>query len=58
MTSITILFEKIDAELLFTERDSLNVYVESFRWKKMFDFSNYPKGSKFFDETKKELFEK
>ena len=38
MTSITILFKKIDAELLFTERDSLtdeikseNVYVESFR---------------------------
>ena len=65
MTSITILFKKIDAELLFTERDSLtdeikseNVYVESFRWKKIFDFSNYPKGSKFFDETKKELFEK
>ena len=49
-----------DAELLFTDTDSLtyeikseNVYEEFFKWKDLFDFSNYPKDSKFFDETNK-----
>ena len=45
-----------DAELLFTGLDSLpyeikleNLYEESFKHKHLFDFSNYSKGSKFFD---------
>ena len=49
-----------DAELLFTDTDSLtyetkseDVYEEFFKWKDLFDFSNYPKHSKFFDETNK-----
>ena len=51
-----------DAELLFTDTDSLtyeikseNVYEEFFKWKDLFDFSNYPKDSKFFDETNKKV---
>ena len=44
------------AELLFTDADSLtyeikseNVYEEYFKWKDLFDVSNYSKDSKFFD---------
>ena len=51
-----------DAELLFTDTDSLayeikseNVYEEFFKHKDLFDFSNYPKDSKFFDETNKKV---
>ena len=51
-----------DAELLFTDTDSLayeikseNVYKEFSKWKNLFDFSNYPKDSKFFDETNKKV---
>ena len=51
-----------DAELLFTDTDSLayeikseNVYKEFSKWKSLFDFSNYPKDSKFFDETNKKV---
>ena len=50
------------AELLFTDTDSLtyeikseNVYEEFFKWKNLFDFSSYPKDSKFFDETNKKF---
>ena len=49
-----------DAELFFTDTDSLtnkikseNIYKEFFKWKDLFDFSNYSKGSKFFGESKK-----
>ena len=42
--------KNFDAELLFTDTDSLtyeieseNVYEEFFKWKDLFDFSNYPK---------------
>ena len=49
-----------DAEFLFTGTDSLtyeitseDVYEELFKHKHLFDFSNYPKDSKFFDETSK-----
>ena len=45
-----------DAELLFTDTDSLtyeikseDVYEEFFKHKHLFDFSNYPKDSKFFE---------
>ena len=51
-----------DAELLFTDTDSLtyeikseNVYEEFFIWKDLFDFSNYLKDSKFFDEANKNV---
>ena len=51
-----------DAELLFTDTDSLtyeikseDVYEEFFKHKHLFDFSNYPKDSKFFDETNKKV---
>ena len=51
-----------DAELLFTDTDSLtyeikseDVYEEFFKHKHLFDFSNYPKDSKFFDETNKKI---
>ena len=54
-----------DAELLFTDTDSVtyeikseNVSEEFFKWKDLFDFSNYAKDSKFFYETNKKLLEK
>ena len=62
MVSITILLKKIDSELLFTDTDSLtneikskNVYEKFFKWKDLFDFSNYLKDSRFFDETNKKV---
>ena len=54
--------KKFDAELLFTDTDSLayeikseNVYEEFYKWKDLFDFSNYSKDSKFFDESNKKV---
>ena len=54
--------KNFDAELLFTDTYSLtyeikseNVYEEFFKWKDLFDFSNFPKGSQFFDETNKNV---
>ena len=51
-----------DAKLLCTVTDSLtyeikpeNVYEEFYKCKDLFDFSNYPKDSKFFDETNKKV---
>ena len=51
-----------DAELLFTDTDSLtyeikseDVYKEFFKHKDLFDFSSYPKYSKFFYETNKKV---
>ena len=51
-----------DAELLFTDTDSLtyevkskDIYEEFFKHKHLFDFSNCPKDSKFFDETNKKV---
>ena len=51
-----------DAELLFSDTDSLtykikskNVYEEFFKWKDLFDFGNYSKVSKFFNETNKKV---
>ena len=53
--------KNFDAEL-FTDTDSLtyeikseNVYEEFFKWKDLFDFSNYSKDSKFFNETNKKV---
>ena len=52
--------KNFDAELLFTATGSLtyetkseNVYEEFFKWKDFFDFSNYSKHSKIFNETNK-----
>ena len=53
-----------DAELLFTDTDSLTYEVKSdvcdnfFKHKHLFDFSNYPKDSKFFDKTDKRVIDK
>ena len=51
-----------DAKLLFTDTDSVtyeikseHVYEEFFKHKHLFDFSNYPKDSKFFDPTNKKI---
>ena len=62
MTSITILLKKNDAELLFTGTDSFtyeikseDIYEEFFKRKHLFDFSNYPEDSKFFDMTNKKV---
>ena len=54
--------KNFNAELLFTDTDSLtyeikseNVYKEFYKWKDLFDFSNYSKDSKFFNETNKKV---
>ena len=54
--------KNFDAELLFTDTDSLtyeikseNVYEEFFKWKDLFDFSNYSKDLNFFEETNKNV---
>ena len=51
--------------MLFTDTDSLtyeikskDVYEEFFKDKHLFDFRNYPKNSKFFDETNKKVIDK
>ena len=48
--------------MLFTDTGSLtyeitseNVHEESFKWKDLFDFSNYSKDSNFFNETNKKV---
>ena len=48
--------------MLFTDTDSLtyeikleNVCEEFFKWNNLFDFSNYSKDSKFFDEPNKKV---
>ena len=54
--------KNFNAELLFTDTDSLtyeikseNVYEEFFKWKDLFDFSNYSKDSKFYDDANKKV---
>ena len=65
MIFFTILLKKINAELLFIDTDSLtdeikskNVYEEFFKWKDLFDFSNYSKDSRFFNDTNKKVMDK
>ena len=48
--------------MLFTDTDSLTYEIKSedvleefFKWKDLFDFSNYPKDSKFFNEANKKV---
>ena len=57
--------KNFEAKLLFSDRDSLtyeikseNVYKKIFKWKDLFDFSNYSKNSNFFDKTNKKLLAK
>ena len=56
--------KNFDAELLFADTDSLTYEIKSenvcefFRWKDLFDFSNYSKDSKFFDKTNKKIIDK
>ena len=54
--------KKFDAELLFTDTGSLtyeikseNVYEEFYNWKDLFDFSNYSKDSRFYDDINKKV---
>ena len=42
-----------DTDSLTYEKESEDVYEEFFKHKHLFDFSNYPEDSKFFDETNK-----
>ena len=48
--------------MLFTDTDSLayeikseDVYKEFYKWKDLFDFSNYSKDSRFYDDTNKKV---
>ena len=59
---MTFTTKNFNPELLFTDTDSLvyeikseNVYEEFFKWKDLFDFSNYSKDLKFFDDTNKKV---
>ena len=54
--------KNFNVELLFTDTDSLtyeikseNVYKEFYKWKDLFDFSNYSEDSKFYDDTNKKV---
>ena len=44
-----------DTDSLAYEIKSEDVYEEFFKHKHLFDFSNFPKESKFFDETNKKV---
>ena len=59
MTSIK---KHFDPKLLFTDTDSLtyqkkleDVYKDFFKHKHLFDLSNYPKDSKFFDPVNEKV---
>ena len=54
--------KNFSAKLLFTNADSLtyeikseNVYKEFYKWKDLFDFSNYSKDSTFYDDANKKI---
>ena len=54
--------KNFSAKLFFTDTDSLtyeikseNVYKDFFKWKDLFDFSNYSKDSTFYDDTNKKV---
>ena len=57
--------KNFDAELLFNGTDSLTYEIKSedvydvfLKWKDLFDFSTFPKDSKFFDDTYKKVIDK
>ena len=54
--------ENVDTELFFTDTDSLpyetkseNVYEKFHKWKDLFDFSNFSKDSRFYDDINKKV---
>ena len=54
--------KNFDVELLFTDTESLtyeikseSIYEEFFKWKDLFEFRNYAKDSRFFNETNKKI---
>ena len=54
--------KNFDTELLFTDTDCLayeinseDIYEKVFKWKNLFDFSNYSKDSKIFNEADKKV---
>ena len=54
--------KNFNAKSLFTDTDSLtdkikseNVYEDFFKWKDLFDFSNYSKDSRSYDDTNKKV---
>ena len=51
--------KNFNAEFLFTDTDSLTYEIKSedgfFKWKDLFDFSNYSKDSKFYDDANKKV---
>ena len=56
---------KFDAKLLFTDTDSLayeikteDVYEDFYKYKHLFNFSDYPSDLKFFDSARKKLLAK
>ena len=60
--SLQLYLKKFNAELLFTDTDSLtyeikseDVYKEFYKWKDLFDFSNYSKDSIYYDDTNKKV---
>ena len=62
MTSITALLKKIWCWIViywhrqsFLRNKSENVYEEFLKWKNLFDCTNYPEDSKFFDVTNKKV---
>ena len=65
MNFITNTLKKIDANLLFTDTDSLvyeietnDVYEDFYENKNWFDLSDYPQDSKFFDRASKKVISK
>ena len=44
-----------DTDSLTQETKSEKIYEDFFKWKDLFDFSNYSKDSKFFDDTNKKF---
>ena len=44
-----------DTDNLTYERKSEDVYKEFYKWKYLFDFSNYSKDSRFYDDTNKKV---
>ena len=61
-TLLKFILKHFDSELLFTDTDSLaceikskNVYKGFYKWKHLFDFSNYSKDSRFYDESNKKV---
>ena len=54
----SFIIKRFDVELLFTDTDSLTYEITNIiniAYKHLFDFSNYPKDSKFFNQANKKV---